>query len=208
MSINIYSVSDAFSRICFSLQERTSDCESTLSLHRNNKRLKRRKREWTCSGGCRCKSCFRPAGISDWWISLISSVFKCQVLVFACVCVWQCQLLVPRWVPSISKCCIDSRAGGKKTAFHLKSMCCNAMVTFLKVTSPVLTVALVLHSHSDKWHCPQPTVMTHSKAERTYWMCREKSLPAGLRAGNTERRREEWCGGMRKDPIVAMELGV
>ena len=70
--------------------------------------------------------------------------------------------------------------------------------------SVLLMVLLDLDLHGSKWHWPSLPVMNHSKAERSYWMCRQKSCPQAL----SGKRSEGGRSGMRKDPIVAKELRV
>lgn len=44
-------------------------------------------------------------------------------------------------------------------------------------------VTLVWNLHGSKWHWPSFTVMSHSRAEISHSMCRQKSMAAGLPAG-------------------------
>lgn len=64
----------------------------------------------------------------------------------------------------------------------------------------LLTVALVLHLHCSKWHWPLPTAMNHRKAERSYWMCQQKGLPAGLSAGKRVKK-----GGVEWERIPLLQ---
>lgn len=125
----------------------------------------------------------------------VSRLITCT---FVFKCVWQCQQAPITWVTgNIQQINLKQKKSLKEKSCNSYHSHWNCTFPFLKSTSLAPVTTSLLYLHFSAWHWP--TVVNQDKAKRFHWMWRQKSLPAGLSAGN---RVKEGGGEWERIPLL------